>query len=156
LLFLVEREVVEHEGREHAVERRVRVRQLARETTIELHCEPLLLRLSPCARERLGVGIQAYDLGARMETFDEEGQVAVPAADVEDVVHRLDVRLIDELSVRRLTADQLGEHVVQREQPVVTGRRNERPVSLASCSAHGYFLSGNYAYMNPRTLASQC
>src|SRR5262249_9121712 len=80
-----------------------------------------------------------------METFDEERQVSRPAADVEDVVTRLDARLIDELPVRCLTASQLGEHVVQGKQPVVTSCRNVRPRSFGRPTAHGCLLARNHA-----------
>jgi len=140
LLLRVQREVVEHEGREHAVERRLRVRQLVRDTAIESHRQASLLRFLPCALERLGVGIEAHDLGSRMETLDKERQVPRPAADVQDVMSRLDVRLSDELPVSRVSLYQLGEEVVQG-QPVVARRRKKGPLSFACSSAHGHFLA---------------
>src|SRR5262249_10329262 len=109
-----------------------------------------LVRFSPCARERLGVGIEAHDLGSWMETLDEERQVPRPAADVEDVVTRLDVRLIDELPVRRLSSDQLAEDVVQGKKPVRGRCGNVGPLSFGRSSAHGPFLAVNHAYMNRR------
>ena len=82
-----------------------------------------------------------------MATFDEERQVPRPAADVQDVVTRLDVRLVDELPVRRLTPDQLGEDVVQGKQPVVGCGRNVGPLSFARSSVHGPILAVHHAHM---------
>src|SRR5262245_54510809 len=88
-----------------------------------------------------------------METLSEERKVPRSAADVEDVAARLDVRLVDELPVRRLTPDQPGEDVIQRKQPVVVRCRNVGPLSLSCVSAHGHFLAVNRAYLNRRRLA---
>src|SRR5262245_58087106 len=156
LLLHVQREVVKHEGREHPVERCLRVRQLVRENAIESHRKASLLRFSPCACERVGIRIEAHDLRSRMETLDEEREVPGPAADVEDVVSRLDVRLIDELPVRRLGPDQLAEDVVQGEQPVVGRCRNIGPLPFACSSAHGHFLVVNHSYMNRRGWTAAC
>ena len=91
----------------------------------------------------------AHDLGAQVETFDEECQVSRPATDVQDMVTRLDVRLIEQLAVRRLATDQLGEPIVQRKQPVVASGGNVRPRSFGCSGGHAGFLAGNHAEMNP-------
>src|ERR1051325_9112625 len=69
------------------------------------------------------------------ERLDQKRQVSRPAADVENAVIRLDVRLLDELAVRRLAAHQPGEDVVQRKQPVPPGCRNVRPPSFVCSGA---------------------
>jgi hypothetical protein len=67
-------------------------------------------------------------------------------------VSRLDVGLIEELPVRRLGPEQLGDDVVQGKQPVVGGCRNVRPLPFAGSSVHGPFLARNHAYMNRQVL----
>jgi len=58
-----------------------------------------------------------------MKTLDEDREVSGTAADLDDTMFRPDVRLIDQLSVDRLEAQQLLERIVKRKQPVVAHPR---------------------------------
>src|SRR5215217_3055268 len=119
LLLLVWLKVMEHESGKHSVERRIRIGKLLRVPAIQLHEERFSLGFSSGAGKRLRVRIEPNNFGLRMKVFDKDREVSSTAADLDDTMIRLNTRLIDQLSVDRLEAQQLLERVVKRKQPVV-------------------------------------
>ena len=59
-----------------------------------------------------------HDLRGGIQPLDEDRQVSSAATDFEDSLPWVDACLIDELSVRRLHAQDLGERVIEREKPI--------------------------------------
>ena len=114
---------MKHHGGKYAIERVFRIRKVVRETTIELHRQILSLGLLPGAGERLWIGINADDVGFRMETFGKNSQISRSAADFQDSMTRLNVRLIQKLSMRSFEPQPLRHGIIKREQPLMTKRR---------------------------------
>lgn len=67
------------------------------------------MRLSGCARQRLGIGIESDDLELRSGALDLQGDVPGSAADLEDLLCGGELGLIGELLVGGLGSGQAGE-----------------------------------------------
>jgi len=84
VLFLVGRKMVVHEGREHAIEGGLGVRQRIGEAAIELDREAVAIGLLFGAGEGFGIRIESHDGNIRMQALDEHDHGASAATDVED------------------------------------------------------------------------
>src|SRR5262245_55508176 len=122
---------MEHDRGDDAVERAIVIRQHVGEAAIELHGERLVGKLAPRALERFRVRIEADDLDLWMLAFGQDRDVAGAAADLEQALLGMKVCLIDQLLIRPTAEEQFLKGIVQRQQPVISSRRNERPMSLA-------------------------
>jgi hypothetical protein len=78
------------------------------------------------------IGIQADDLDARMKALDERDERARAAADVESLVTRSKLRLIEERGASPIASEKLHEWVVKRQEQVVPGRGEKGPSRLCN------------------------
>lgn len=113
LLLLVRAEMVEHEGGEYTIKRRVRVRQLIRKALVELDGDGCPFCFSSGSSEGPGIGIESDDLDIRMKTLDQRGQRPRATADVEDTMAAADGGLIEERPSCGITAQQFRKRIVE-------------------------------------------
>src|SRR5438876_7566879 len=100
-----------------------RDREADRQILVEMDRNRRACCLATGAGEGLGVGIESNDLDLRMNTLNLRGQRAGAAANVKNPVTRTKRRLIELLLSGRFTAEQLYDRIIERQKPVVTGRR---------------------------------
>jgi hypothetical protein len=112
---------------EDEIEGGVGMGQLVRESSLELNGDAGPLCLPPRSGERLWIGIESDDADVGMQLLDEQHQRPRAAADVENVAVRWNRSVIEEPSARLIAAEQLHEWVVERQEPVVAGRRQVCP-----------------------------
>jgi hypothetical protein len=91
---------VEHERREHPIERRVGIIERIGEPAIELDARPNALSLACRSSERLLVRIQTNDFHVRERLLGEDDEASGPASDVKHTVARAELRLDYQVSSR--------------------------------------------------------
>src|SRR5215472_12909986 len=105
-LPLLRLKMVEHEGGEHSIKRRVGIRQLVRKSLVELDGDGRSFRLSPGPGKRPRIGIESNNGYRWIAPFDQRSQCACAAANIEHAMRGLESRLIQERLPCLLAAQQ--------------------------------------------------
>lgn len=106
--FLAAFEVVEHERREHAIERRVRIVQRVGEAALEGDIDSRLLCLPLGSRERPRVRIESDDLDLREQPLRENDEAPCSTPDIKYPLARLEIAA--EWSYRQHHASEIRIH----------------------------------------------
>ncbi len=106
-------DMVEHEGGQDPIERRVGIGQLLREAWIELKGGLTSLGLLAGARQGFRIRIDPNNFGGGIQPLGQDSQVACSATDFEDSMTRTDGGLSDELAVDCLDPQQPGERIIE-------------------------------------------
>jgi hypothetical protein len=114
---------MEHERGQHLVEAVVLVGEVLSVGLVKAHVEPACGGLAFCPRQGKRVRVRCCEAGLRMLGLREKGQVASPAADLENVVGVANGCPVHQSPVQSRYPGQPLDDVIQREQRVVPEAR---------------------------------
>jgi hypothetical protein len=141
--LLLDRQMVEEEGREDHVKAGVGVGERIRPAFVQGDRQPGRIRPAACLGEDLRIGVEAGDLDAGRGARRLDRQRAGPAADVQNRLSRGDRRLLQHPALERAVAHRDGgDEVKERRQAPEPERGDE--VGLGALSPHRLSLASGH------------
>src|SRR5262245_3317351 len=121
---------MEHEGGKHAIESGIRIWKAIRKSAFQLDRRSDAIGFASRTRQGLRIRIDSRDVCSWIELVNEHHQRSCAAADVQNMVARLKLCLIEKHPSGFLTSHQFYAWIVQWQKHIVPCRRKKSPAGI--------------------------